>query len=150
MPHLSAAVLSQAIENEIHARELYRTLSEKISIEDGKQRMVKLSDEEEQHRRILNERYKVLFKKDYEPAPGGPTGPDFQLLQASTYAYTDLFEVIRLAIGAEAEAAAFYMQLRASASDPAETRMLRYLIRFEKAHQRKLERELHRLARKYA
>jgi rubrerythrin len=150
MSHLSAVVLSQAIENEIHARELYRTLSEKISIEDGRERMARLSEEEEQHRRILSDRYRALYQKDYQPAPGGPTGPDFKLLQASTYEYTDLFEVIRLAIGAEAEAAAFYMQLRASASDPAETRMLKYLIRFEKAHRKKLERELHRLARKYA
>jgi rubrerythrin len=150
MSHLSADVLSQAIESEIHARELYRSLSEKITFEDGKDRMVKLSAEEEQHRQILSELYKRLFKKDYEPAPGAPSGPDFALLQASTYEYTDLFEVIRLAIGAEAEAAAFYTQQLASVSDPAEVKMLKYLVRFEKSHQRKLEKELRRLTRKYS
>jgi rubrerythrin len=150
MSQLSADVLSQAINSEIHARDLYRRLAEKLTIEASRQIMEQLSAEEEQHRQILSNRYRSLFSEDFQPNPKGPKGPDFSLLQSSTFAYTDLFEVIRLAIGAESEAATFYSRQLSSASDPEEVKMLKTLVRFEKGHRKKLERELRRLTKKYS
>jgi len=149
MPHLASEVLAEAIESERRARDLYKRLSERISIEDGRLRMEQLSIEEEEHRRTLHRRYRELYKEDYRQDRAAPSGPAFALLEASTFAYTDLFEVLRLAVGAEEEAAAFYAQQLTATSEPQEVRMLKHLVRFEKGHRRALERELRRLTKRH-
>jgi rubrerythrin len=147
-PSFKQEILAQAINSEIHARDLYRSLNEKLRDSTAKKRMLKLSHEEDSHRKILSERYRALFSLEFEPRGDVATGPDFELLQASTYRYTDLFEVIRLAIGAESEAISFYQKQWESISDSKDKSILKSLIRFERGHKRKLEHELDRLIRR--
>jgi rubrerythrin len=145
---LKQDILTQAIHSEIHARDLYRSLSERLGDRTAKERMLMLSDEENYHRQILSDRYQTLFGQPFEPRADVSTGPDFELLKSSTYKYTDIFEVIRLAIGAESEAISFYRKQRENVSDPKDTSILKKLIRFENGHKRRLERELERLTRR--
>jgi rubrerythrin len=142
-------ILTQAIHSEIHARDLYRKLSDRLEYETAKSRMLKLSEEEDYHRQILSSRYQTLFNKTFEPRGDVSTGPDFKLLEDSAYKYTDLLEVIRLAIHAESKAITFYSEQRESVSDPEDKSILKTLVRFEKGHKRKLEHELNRLSRAY-
>ena len=136
-------ILVEAIHREIDARDLYRSLSERIGDSGAKQRMLALSAEEEEHREILAARYEKVHGKSFDRnTTPRPDDPALEFVRRSTFRHTDALEVLRLAIGAETDAAALYANAAHIANEREEARMYRSLVKFEKAHKKKIEREL--------
>ena len=143
---IDGEVLADAILKETEARDVYKSLSERIGNSKAKGRMLSLSDDEEHHRQLLTDRYENRYGRAFDGAVEHSVSPTFDYIRKSTFKHTDAIEVIRLAIGAETDAAAFYSRAFEKAADPADKKLFRYLIRFEKGHKRKLEKELRRMA----
>ena len=53
---MNEEILTHAIHSEIHARDLYCKLSDRLEYQTAKSRMLQLSEEEDYHREILSKR----------------------------------------------------------------------------------------------
>ena len=140
--------LLTAIHSEIAARNVYRAIGERVKNLEGRRVMFAMSEEEERHRIALAARYRAVHGEEYRFDPENPSGPDFTFLQKSTFGRTDALEALRLCLGSEIEAIAYYSRALASSADKADKRMLKSLVRFEKQHKKMLEREIKRLETK--
>jgi|GEM_PF-2369226 len=147
METLGEGFLLQAIHSEIIARDAYSALAEKIRAAGGKAVMAGMSSEEEHHRSVLAGRYKSLTGKDYVYNPEMDAGPDFSFVKESTFGYTGAMDALRLALSAEIDAVRHYSNALAGADNREDKKMLSMLIKFEKGHKKKLEKELKKLAR---
>jgi rubrerythrin len=67
---LGEEVLRKAIQGEIQAMDFYMDVSNMIINKKAKNLMETLSMEEKKHRDILENRYKFLYKKEFEEIPG--------------------------------------------------------------------------------
>ena len=142
MAQLSEQHQLRAIHGEIIARDLYAKLGEKIDSSDGKTVMLRLSAEEETHRVALAARYRSIHGKEYEYDADLSAGRDYSFLKDSVFGYTQAMEALKLALGAEVDAANMYSQFLNDATERDDIRMLRDLVKFEKQHQKKLRREI--------
>ena len=140
--------LSQAIHNEIAARDIYESIAEKIDVPAGKRVMVIMSREEESHRKILTKRLVALTGGEFEFDESLDTGPDFAFMEKSTFGRTDAVEALSLCLGAEIDAIRFYSHELQNATESPDVKMLKSLIKFEKRHKKRLENELRKLRAK--
>ena len=145
MGRIGESQLLHAIHSEIIARDAYATLSEMIQVADGKSAMQKLSSEEEKHRAALAKRYELAVGHDYVYDPELKAGPDYSFLRKSVFGHTQAMEALRLALGAEIDSVTFYTNQLGTTDDPDERRMLKELVKFEKAHQKRLQKEIRKL-----
>ena len=145
MAEVSEEILIQAIHSEILARNAYETLAGRIEAEEGRQVMRRMSKEEEGHRSTLAARYQKLTGKNYEFDARIKAGPDFSFIKASTFKHTDALEALKLALGAELDAIAFYSRAAGEAGGMADKSMFKSLIRFEKKHKKILTKEIGKL-----
>lgn len=137
--------LLQAIHSEIIARDAYADMAEKIKASDGKAVIAAMSKEEEHHRTVLADRYKALAGRDYTFDSNMDAGPDFSFIKESTFGYTGALDALRLALSAEIDAIKHYSHALDGAADREDKKMLTTLIKFEKGHKKKLEKELKKL-----
>ncbi|MBT3274449.1 MAG: ferritin family protein [Spirochaetales bacterium] len=148
MAHPGSDFLVTAIHSEIVARDAYIAIGYKIDVEGGKKVMKAMAAEEDEHRHLLAGRYKTLTGKDFIYNPDLKPGPDFSFIEKSTFGRTDALEALRLALGAEEDAIRFYSGELEKAADRSDVKMLNTLIRFERGHKKKLEKEIKRLQTK--
>ena len=148
MADVKSDFLLKAIHSEITARDAYGELIGRIQNSEGKQLMQRLSRDEENHRIRLAARYAAIEGSEYMFDPDIDAGPDFSFLKKSTFSRTDGEEALRLAIGAEIDAVQYYSSQLDDDLCAEDRRMLKDLIRFEKGHKKKLERELKHLVKR--
>ena len=86
---MSEDILIEAIHREIAARDLYRSLCERIGDPRAKQRMLDLSTEEEVHRGILAARFEKVQGKSFDRDSSRPADPALEFVQRSTFRHTD-------------------------------------------------------------
>jgi len=137
--------LRKAIHSEIVARDAYRSISDKIDVPEGKQVMLDMSAEEDRHREILSERFLVRTGTEFSFDPGLKPGPNFSFIEKSTFSHTDALDALSLCLGAEIDAISYYEGELYSATESEDVKMLKSLVKFEKKHKKKLEKELKRL-----
>ena len=145
MAGLQENILNEAIQKEIHARDFYAKISGKIVNNKGRQRMLKLSKEEDSHRKILENRYKNLFKKDFAPNPEIPPEFKFTAAEDTVLDANSSLEIVSIAIGFEEDAIQLYSGQLAAVSDPEDQKILKKLVKFEQGHKSKLQNEHQRL-----
>ena len=138
-------VLLQAIHAEIQARNAYELLAGRIETESGRLLMSAMAQEEEGHRATLANSYKKLTGTKYEFDPSIRVGPDLSFIKASVFRHTQALEALKLALGAEDEAIAFYTQAMQNPELKNDKGTFRSLIKFEKKHKKMLTKELERL-----
>ncbi len=137
--------LLKAIHGEIIARDAYRSIAQKIAVRDGKQVMLAMSVEEDKHREALSDRYQLLTGKGFVFDPNLQPGSDFGFLEKSTFSRTDAVEALSLCLGAEIDAINYYSGELVDATETEDIKMLKTLVKFEKRHKKKLEKEIKRL-----
>ncbi len=158
---------------ETAARDVYQSISDRITTPSGRRFMLAMSEEEERHRKRLIDRFREIDGRELEsaknrvsPAPdadGGTSGDavgaaagrsanlpfDFSFVEKSVFSHTDAMEALKLCLGSEIDAISFYSRELSKAKNRRDARMLRWLVRFERKHKRKLERELTRFKKHY-
>ncbi len=143
MAETGEEILLKAIHSEILARNVYEMLAGRIEVEDGRRIMRRMSKEEDGHRSTLAARYLKLTGREYQFDAGIKAGPDFSFIKASAFRYTDALEALKLALGTELEAIAFYKKTADEAgSGIGGKRMFASLSRFEKKHKKILTKEI--------
>jgi rubrerythrin len=137
-------VLLKAIHSEIQSRNAYELLAGRIKHESGRLVMDAMSREEEGHRRTLAAWYRKLTGRDYAFDTNIEVGPDLSFIKKSTFAYTDGLEALRLALGAEIDAIAFYTEALQTAGKN-DKKTLKSLIKFENRHKKILTKEIEKM-----
>ena len=139
--------LAQAIHSEIVARDAYRKLSNRIESEGGKRVMTRMAEEEEGHRVLLSERFHSLNGRPFDESASHDGATDLSFVEKSVFSRTDTLEALKLCLGAEIDAIHRYSFALDSVTEPQDRRMLRLLIRFERGHRKKIERQIGRLTK---
>jgi rubrerythrin len=148
MNGVGSEFLLKAIHSEIAARDAYKTIADRIDVSEGKQMMLRMSVEEERHRSVLAKRYEGLTGSKYEHDPAVEPGPSFAFVEKSAFSYTGAMDALSLCLSAETDAKSFYAGELEKVDEPADIRMLRMLVRFERKHMRKLRRQIGKLQRR--
>lgn len=137
-------LLLQAIHSEIQSRNAYELLAGRIKHESGRLVMDAMSKEEERHRMTLAAWYRKQTGRDYEFDANIQVGPDLSFIKKSTFKYTDGLEALKLALGAEIDAIAFYSGALEQAGKN-ERKTLKSLIKFENKHKKILTKEIEKM-----
>jgi rubrerythrin len=147
MAGLQENILNKAIQKEINARDFYADVSAKIINGKGRKRMLNLSKEEDFHRKMLENRYKKLFGKDFKAEPEIPLEFKFAAAEDTVLDSASSLEIVSIAIGIEEAAINQYSDHLAAINDPEDQKLLRKLVKFEQGHKSKLQREHARLTK---
>ena len=147
MAEIDEEVLLKAIHSEIQARNAYELLGGRIEAEEGRAVMSALAKEEESHRVTLAARYRKLTGREYEFNPNIKAGPDLSFIKASVFKYTQALEALKLALGAEIDAIAFYQHELENATNRSDKGIFRTLLKYEKRHKKTLTKEITRMER---
>jgi rubrerythrin len=141
--------LYHAIHSEIQAREYYKQVAERVRNQAAKQRLLKLSAEEDKHREKLEKRYNKLHDKEFQFDANLNVSPSFTFIERDVFSQAEAMEVVSVAIKAENEAIDVYTAELERVSEKEDIKLLKWLIRFETSHKRKLQKEYDRLAKNY-
>lgn len=137
-------ILGVAIRSEVEAARLYRHMQAQVINRDLRGRLEFLVQEEEKHRRILEELYARRF-------PGVelvlPTRSLVPTLQAALQEDTPVPELFRLAMEAERLSEDFYREQADQAEEENSRATLTYLSRMERGHYELLRGEFELLQR---
>lgn len=147
--NLGETFLYHAIHSEIQARDYYKQVAERVRNNAANQRLLKLSGEEEEHREKLENRYNKLYDKEFQFDPNLNVSPSFTFIERDVFSQAEAMEVVSVAIKAENEAIDVYTAELEEVSDKDDIKLLKWLIKFETSHKRKLQKEYDRLAKKY-
>lgn len=137
--------LHKAIHSEISARDAYKVIANKIEATEGKQVMLDMSAEEDNHHRLLAARYQTLTGREFVFDADLKPGPDFTFVERSAFNHTDAVEALSLCLGAEIDAISYYEGELVEATETEDIKMLKFLVKFETKHKKRLEKELKRL-----
>jgi len=134
-----AQSLEIAIEREIKAKFMYKTMARFTKVEHMKTKLEFLAAEEQSHRDNLEDLYKKIVgkTKDFD---GMVSFPDEK--KAAKVANLEIPELLKIAIGKEIEANEFYKKMASTTEDDAAKNIFNYLAEEEMTHQRMLEIEL--------
>jgi rubrerythrin len=131
-------VFSIAIRSEIEAREIYRRAAEKIVNEQLKKKLHFLREEEEKHRKIVEEMYRETFPDVPLELPDNSFLPKSDVAVASSSTVIELFEV---AMEWERGAGEFYEGFSKRATDHRAKALLVSLSTAEWGHYHLLKSE---------
>ena len=145
MGTIGEGFLYRAIHSEIIAREAYKSISEKIESTEGREVMLAMSAEEDRHREILADRFLAVTGKNFLFDPEQKPGPDFSFIEKSAFSRTDALDALSLCLGAEIDAINYYNHELGKATERPDVKMLKSLVKFEKKHKTRLEKEIRRL-----
>lgn len=146
---LGETFLYHAIHSEIQARDYYKQVAERVKNQSAKDRLSKLSSEEEEHREKLEKRYNKLFDKEFQFDPNLNVSPSFSFIERDVFSQAEAMEVVSVAIKAENEAIDVYTAELEGVTEKEDVKLLKWLIKFETNHKRKLQKEYDRLAKNY-
>ncbi|ASJ11136.1 rubrerythrin [Thermococcus sp. P6] len=127
-------LLGMAIKAEIGAREFYRSLAERVEIEELKKKIQWLAGEEGKHEALLRRIYENMFPGKEVVFPKEHIGPELKPVAEELKEAQDLIELIRWAMKAEEIAAHFYEELEKIVETEERKRLMRYLSDMEKGH----------------
>jgi len=126
-------ILGIAINMEIKNYNLYIYMSDKI--EDKKTRFLckNFAQDEEIHRRMLEDRYNHLSEgKNFEPSS------EVEIDKISNVAYMNRRELLTIALKMERNGIEFYQTKSKTITDPKSKEILGDLVEFEKEHEEKI------------
>ncbi|MCE1245692.1 MAG: ferritin family protein [Firmicutes bacterium] len=134
-----AQALEIAIEREIKARFMYKSIAKHATSSHMKTKLEFLAEEEQDHRENLEDLYKKITgtPKDFESAIIFPDEAD-----AANYAQLEITEIIAVAIEKEEEANKFYTEMAEKADEGALKDLFSYLAEEELTHKRMMQLEL--------
>jgi len=138
---LGEEVLRKAIQGEIQAMDFYMDVSNMIINKKAKNLMETLSMEEKKHRDILENRYKFLYKKEFEEIPGFIFDKNLNISKLGLTSKSDAIQILSSAIEAESNAIKFYSELLNETESDEDKDLLKSLIKFEEGHKQKLQDE---------
>ena len=121
--------LRNAIHSEIIARDAYKSISEKIEVQEGKDVMLAMSAEEDRHRAVLSVRYQTITDQEFVYDPELEPGPNFSFIEKSSFTHTDALDALSLCLGAEIDAINYYEGALHEAEDSADIKMLKGLVK---------------------
>jgi rubrerythrin len=124
-------------------------VADRVQNQSAKQRLLKLSSEEDEHREKLEKRYTKLYDKDFQFDSNLNVSPSFSFIERDVFSQAEAMEVVSVAIKAENEAIDVYTAELDGVSEKEDIKLLKWLIKFETSHKRKLQREYDRLAKNY-
>ena len=131
--------LELAIEREIKAKFMYKTIARHTQVGHMKTKMEFLAEEEQSHRENLEDLYKKIVgkTKDFDGMVSFPSEE-----KAKEIAEMDIKEILKVAIGKEEEANQHYIALAKEAEEDSLKDLFHYLAEEEVTHRRMLELEL--------
>jgi len=131
--------LELAIEREIKAKFMYRTIAKYSKVPHLVKKLEFLAEEEQSHRDNLEDLYKKIVgkKKDFDAMVKFPDES-----KAGKLAELSTPELLKIAIDKEKEANAYYVTLALNSEDKAMKDIFNYLAEEEVTHRRMLEIEL--------
>lgn len=127
-----------AIRSEIEAGEIYRRAGERVTNELLKSKLQFLRDEEQKHRRLLEEIYREKFPDVPLELPENSFLPRIEVALADSSSVHDLFEV---AMEWEISSRSFYEEMSKRATDPGSKAVLTSLSAAEWGHYHLLKSE---------
>ncbi len=131
-------ILGVAIKSEIAAANLYRHMGERVVNRDLRERLAFLVQEEEKHRRALEEAYARRFPEVELALPARSLVPT---VEAALEEETPVPELFQIAMEAERLSAEFYEELAGKAQEETSRTLLTYLSRMEQGHYNLLQTE---------
>lgn len=138
---LGEEVLRKAIQGEMQAMNFYKDVSNMIINKKAKNLMETLSIEEKKHKDILENRYKFLYKKDFEEIPGFIFDKNLDVPKLGLNSQSEAIQILSSAIEAESNAIKFYNELLNETESIEDKDLLKSLIKFEEGHKKKLQDE---------
>jgi rubrerythrin len=135
----SLEALGIAIRAEIDTAEIYNELSNRVSNENLKNRLILLSKEEYKHKKILEEKYKELFSDIDLFLP--PSILPKEINSSDLREQISIIELLKYAIDEEKRARQFYLESAEKVDDLSGKQMFKYLADMEFSHQMILSAE---------
>lgn len=134
-----AEALEMAIEREIKAKYMYKTIARHTQVGHMKAKMEFLADEEQSHRENLEDLYVKIVgeSKDFDAMVSFPDES-----KGEGFAKMEIKEILGVAIGKETEAYEFYKDLAKKEEVDSLIDLFNYLAEEELTHRRMLELEL--------
>lgn len=134
-------LISYAILSEIHSRDLYQTQSGKVTNQSLQNKLKLLSEEEDNHRQILERLFQRLFPGTDLTLP--EVNPIPQLSIDADIENMEVYEVLELAMEAELSAHDYYhSMITIFRDDTSIIAALNFLAAMEMGHYKLLEHEL--------
>ena len=147
---LSEDILNQAIYLEIHTRDFYREIAAKIENKKGNSQMLKLANQEDFHRDILEARFKKLFEREFVQDPEYPKDPKIASVKSAVFDQSSAKEVISIGITGENNAIQLYRKQIDTVTDAEDISLLKKLVKFEEQHKKTLQKIYARLEKKFS
>jgi rubrerythrin len=134
-------LLKKGIQSENEAKRFYDKLSEKVSSEKVKKRLIKLSKEEERHEVSLKKILKKNFNFDFDADESFKENPEFSKVELDLKKDIKSQDIVKIALQSEINAVEFYSKMIKEFKDGRDRRIVNSLIKMEKGHEDLLRRE---------
>lgn len=134
-------LLKKGIQSENEAKRFYNKLSEKVSSEKVKKRLIKLSKEEERHEVSLKKLLKKNFNLDFDADESFKENPEFSKVELDLKKDIKSQDIVKIALQSEINAVEFYSKMLKEFKDGRDRRIVNSLIKMEKGHEELLRRE---------
>jgi rubrerythrin len=134
-------LLKKGIQSENEAKRFYDKLSEKVSSEKVKKRLIKLSKEEERHEVSLKKLLKKNFNVDFDADESFKENPEFSKVELDLKKDIKSQDIVKIALQSEINAVEFYSKMIKEFKDGRDRRIVNSLIKMEKGHEDLLRRE---------
>jgi len=146
---LGEEVLRKAIQGEKQAMIFYSEVSNMIINKKSKNLMQDLASEEEKHKNILQKRYTILYKKEFEEIPGFVFDEKLDIKKLGLNTQSDALQILSSAIEAESHAIDYYSELLNQTESNEDIELLKSLIKFEEGHKNRLQEEYKSISKNY-
>jgi len=134
-------LLKKGIQSENEAKRFYDKLSEKVSSEKVKKRLIKLSKEEERHEVSLKKLLKKNFNVDFDADESFKENPEFSKVELDLKKDIKSQDIVKIALQSEINAVEFYSKMIKEFKDGRDRKIVNSLIKMEKGHEDLLRRE---------
>jgi len=134
-------LLGMAVKSEIGSREFYESLARRTDVQELKEKMEWLANEEKKHEELLRKIHATMFPGKELVFPEEHVGPELRPVARELKGVQDLIDLIRWAMKAEEVAARFYAELENVVEGEDRKRLMRYLSEMEWSHYYSLKAE---------
>lgn len=131
--------IEEAVYKEIGARNFYRKIGDRIKNSEGKEKFLRLSEDEDGHRIKLESWLKKLYDVDFVAEPERTAQSEIECVRVDEEA--GALEALNIAIEAEARAKEFYSKQAGNTDDPELKALFLNLADEENGHYNLLEAE---------
>lgn len=134
-------MLKKGIQSENEAKRFYYKLSEKVSDEKAKKRLIKFYKEEEKHELSLKKLLKKTSNIEFNADENFKENPEFSSVNEELGKDIKSVDIVKIAIKSEMNAVEFYSNMLKKIKDGRDKRVVNSLIKMEKGHEELLRRE---------